>query len=591
MAPDGLEFGSSKETALFVRLFCKFSRTDLIDDQALPGVAFMQRAIVSWVVLVTAAPLWAENQPLPEIDLAPPIECWYHSDFPMLTARLDPSADVVNSRLYFRCSLYQDYYFVDLESEGGTFTAVAPQAEETCPRVHYYVEAVTRDFTSARTPERVADVTTASECRRRFPTAAFFPGNDPQIVVGSTVAGPELAPGFKSIGVSAFVSATGVMAGAGSSGGSTALVAGAAAAAGAAVGLGVLVADGSSSDPPPPSGPAAPPPAVLPPVVEAPPPPPPPPPAQTVKACVRFDPVDAVVNVNEALTIDGRCSEGGSELTYRYDLGDGRIREGQAFITVVYADPGTYSLTLTVQRPDSSVLGARLEQDTIRRTVRVKAPFVTPVPAFDAYNIQIDSCRTEFNASATTGDVEEFLWELDVHNDFDEGVVRASGRIVQHEWGPGCFRAQGNTTVRLTVVGKDGSRNSLTKDVNVLRFIPLQTDTSALATSLSTHLVVDNSVRAQIVLGRGQSQPVTGGVVSMHSYTGVAGRNTVEGVLMAPLSAPALWRFDFSASAHFVPGSLRLVNGVELSRDARSIVVRMSGSAGERVRLDYELTP
>ncbi len=33
--------------------------------------------------------------------------------------------------------------------------------------------------------------------------------------------------------------------------------------------------------------------------------------------------IDAIVDVNELLKIDGRCSEGGDGLTYRYDLEDG----------------------------------------------------------------------------------------------------------------------------------------------------------------------------------------------------------------------------------------------------------------------------
>ena len=160
----------------------------------------MQRASVQTFLLLALIPAGALAQPIPEINLDPAIECWYHSEFPMLTALVDPSEEIVNSRLYFRCSLYQDYYFVDLKIDGGAFTAVAPQAEESCPRVHYYVEAVTRDFTSARTPERVAEVTSHTECRRRHPAAAYFPGEDPQILLGSTAAGPELAPGFKNLG-------------------------------------------------------------------------------------------------------------------------------------------------------------------------------------------------------------------------------------------------------------------------------------------------------------------------------------------------------------------------------------------------------
>ena len=131
------------------------------------------------------------------------------------------------------------------------------------------------------------------------------------------------------------MSATGSITAAGSSGGSSAAVIVGVAAGGGAAGVGVLV-DGGSSDSTT-SQPAA--------ITVAPPPPPtvapPSPPAQEVKACVRFEPIDAIVDVNELLKIDGRCSEGGDGLTYRYDLGDGRVKEGQAFVTVVYSTPGT----------------------------------------------------------------------------------------------------------------------------------------------------------------------------------------------------------------------------------------------------------
>jgi len=129
----------------------------------------------------------------------------------------------------------------------------------------------------------------------------------------------------------------------------------------------------------------------------------------------------------------------------------------------------------------------------------------------------------------------------------------------------------------------------LTKDVNVFRGRSLETTSSLLRTSLSTHLVADGGARAQIALAGGRWQPVVGGGPSLHRYQGTAGRNIVEGVLMTLPSDTAMWRFDFSASSHFVPGSLRLVTGVELARDARSITVRLSGRHGERVRIEYEL--
>ncbi|GMR24434.1 MAG: hypothetical protein BMS9Abin37_2979 [Acidobacteriota bacterium] len=76
----------------------------------------MQRAVVRTLLLFSLIPAaGALAQPVPQINLEPAIECWYDSDFPTLTALVDPSEEIVNSRLYFRCSLYQDYYFVDLK--------------------------------------------------------------------------------------------------------------------------------------------------------------------------------------------------------------------------------------------------------------------------------------------------------------------------------------------------------------------------------------------------------------------------------------------------------------------------------------------
>jgi hypothetical protein len=148
-------------------------------------------------------------QPTAEIALDPAIECWSDSEFPLLGALVTPPSELVRSRLYFRCSLYPDYYVVDLAAESGAYRGVAPQAEEACPQVHYYVEALSRDFTSVRTEERVANVASPDECRRRFPGLAWFPGEDPNIFLGSTLGTTGMAPGFKTLGIAGFISSTG----------------------------------------------------------------------------------------------------------------------------------------------------------------------------------------------------------------------------------------------------------------------------------------------------------------------------------------------------------------------------------------------
>lgn len=142
----------------------------------------------------------AAGQPPAEIALDPAIECWSHSEFPVLGAMVTPPEGVVRSRLYFRCSLYPDYYFVDLAAETPGFRGPAPQAEEACPQVHYYVEALGSDYSSVRTEERVVDVAGRDECRRRDPGAAWFSGDNPNIFLGS-LGTAGMAPGFKTLGI------------------------------------------------------------------------------------------------------------------------------------------------------------------------------------------------------------------------------------------------------------------------------------------------------------------------------------------------------------------------------------------------------
>ena len=337
---------------------------------------------------------------------------------------MDPAEEIVRSRLYFRCSLYPDYYFVDLESESGAYSGVAPQAEESCPEVHYYVEAVTRDFASVRTQERIAEVTSPSECSRRG-LPGIYPGNDPRIVLGSTVAGPQLAPGFKGLGIASFLSASGAVVAAGGAGGvSTVVIAGVAAGGAAAAGVGALAASGDSGGTTAsvPTGGAS---ITAPPAAPPPPPPTPPvstPPTEDVDACFTLDVPAPEIEVGEVVTIDGRCSTGGAGLFYRYDLGDGRVKEGQPFITVTWPVPGVYTLTLTVTRNGTSFGSGRslVDEDTFSETIIVKAPATAPPPEPPPSEPPPNPmANLELLSSATPSNVESFesfTWELKVTN-------------------------------------------------------------------------------------------------------------------------------------------------------------------------------
>jgi PKD repeat protein len=311
------------------------------------------RLLGSFLVAGTAL----ASQPAAQIDLDPAIECWSDSEFPILGALVTPPQGIVRSRLYFRCSLYPYYYFIDLAAETGAYRGTAPQAEEACPQVHYYVEALGSDFSSVRTEERIADVAGPEECRRRYPAAAWFPGENPNIFLGSLGAA-GMAPGFKTLGIVGFISSAGSVAVA-SGGISTGALAGIAAAGGAAAGLGVLATGGNSTTTtapivgPSPSSSST---TTIAATSTAPSP-------TGIEACFTLDPANGQVEVNSTVRIDGRCSRG-DHLSYHYELGDGRTKDGQAFVTTFWPNPGTYTITLTV-------MGREGNQDSVNKTVNI----------------------------------------------------------------------------------------------------------------------------------------------------------------------------------------------------------------------------
>jgi len=536
-------------------------------------------------------------QPAAEIALDPAIECWSYSDFPLLGALVTPPEDIVRSRLYFRCSLYPDYYFVDLAVESGAYRGIAPQAEEACPEVHYYVEALGRDFNSVRTEERVANVASPDECRRRFPGAAWFPGENPNIFMGSTLGTTGMAPGFKTVGIAGFISSTGSTVAAGTGGLSTGAVAGIAAGGGAAAGLGVLATGGNSTTttaplvvpPPPPSTTTAPATSTIPPAPSG------------LVACFTLDPPSGRIEVNHALRIDGRCSQGGDGLTFHYDLGDGRTKDGQAFVTAAWPSPGTYTLTLTVARSQASAgSGQALEEDSVSREIRVEAPAAPPDPPeppapspvfadFTARNIKAGVCFGEFNGSPSSGDIVRYSWELDLNGDFGP-VVKAEGLVVTHDWGGACDKTDGFVTARLTVFGPAGNQNSITKQVNILSFTPLTVKRSLIESSFASEMLQGEGIEGQVVLEGGRGFPMSFGAPTRIQFASRRGRVSIEAVATSA-TGPFLWRFDFSGAKGFAPGSLRTVSGQEVARDAYSVVLRFSGSALERARFEYRLEP
>jgi hypothetical protein len=185
------------------------------------------------------------------------VECIIADQFPQLSAFIEPTERVQSCRIYFRAAQHADFYYVEMQPVEDYFMAILPKPSPETEMVIYYIEAVDLDFGSAQTQEHDPEVTDEETCKRRDPGAAYFTGEDPGIVVGSTVAGIAAVPaGFQAAGIAGFISATGVVtaaavgAAAGAGIGATGVVLIVAGATAGAVGIGTAVTGEDEASPP-----------------------------------------------------------------------------------------------------------------------------------------------------------------------------------------------------------------------------------------------------------------------------------------------------------------------------------------------------
>jgi hypothetical protein len=162
--------------------------------------------------------------------------------------------------------------------------------------------------------------------------------------------------------------------------------------------------------------------------------------------------------------------------------------------------------------------------------------------------------------------------------------------VVTHDWGSACFKTDGLVTARLTVVGRTGNQDFVTKTVNILTFGPIPARQSLVESSFASEMLQARGTAGQVVIEGGRGFPVSADAPTRIQFAGRSGRVGIEAVATAATSA-FLWRFDFSSARGFVPGSLRTVSGQEVARDAYSVVLRFSGAPSERARFEYRLEP
>jgi PKD repeat protein len=149
-------------------------------------------------------------------------------------------------------------------------------------------------------------------------------------------------------------------------------------------------------------------------------------------------------------SFDGSASSDsdGTVVSYEWAFGDGTAVSG-ATVEHAYAQPGTYTVTLTVTDDD----GASASDST---TVAVTTPNAPPTAAFTHSCVAL-SCSFDANPSSDDGTIEAYRWT------FGDGTS-GGGRTTEHSYGQA-----GGYTITLTVSDDAGATGTESKTVILIR--------------------------------------------------------------------------------------------------------------------------
>jgi hypothetical protein len=129
------------------------------------------------------------------------IGCMIAGQFPLVNARIEPSAGVARARVYFRSVQSPDWFYVEMGPlEGGGFSGKLPRPKLEASPVTYYIQATTTEFGDAQIAEiQSIVVQDAAECEERAIAPIGGPG---EVTVFSAATGAAIAPaGFAAGGI------------------------------------------------------------------------------------------------------------------------------------------------------------------------------------------------------------------------------------------------------------------------------------------------------------------------------------------------------------------------------------------------------
>jgi hypothetical protein len=541
----------------------------------------------------------------------------------IIEALVEPPDDLVTVKVYFRAEIYPAFFYVEAAASSDRYRAVLPRPSRDIAAVVYYLEAVDSAFNSVRTEEfRPKVVQDASDCGEDLRQPAYLDG-PASITVGATAAGSGFPPGFLTEGIVGTITAAGRAAG----GGSGTLIA-IGAGAGAAAGVGILVGGGDSdtttvplaggltttvstttSALPTTSVPAG---------------------GVSPVACFDTTPNPPTIPVGETVRFDASCSTPRDQIaTYVWDFNDGRDgREGRV-ITRQYKSPGVFPAELTVT--DVRGVSARIEKE-----VRVTEPTggppgpgpgpTTTVPG--NADLQVTGLSRRASAPRNTN-VNYTVSYGNAGPDLDPSVslvvafnAAGAGGAPAPISTPGCgtssgagsltvscsigslasgatgskgitvrFPSRDTYSVTATIFGGTSDPNPGNDSRTVSTTVTLKAG-ETLETSFLSEVQSDSSapLQSSIEMNGLPAASVPGRGIHRHRMIPQSGPNVLAGFVSGSHLEGALWRFDFSATEGFVPGSIAVEAGEVLSATAQAVVFRLAG--GEtRIRFRFQMEP
>lgn len=549
------------------------------------------------------------------------VGCIVSGQHAVIESLVEPADDLVTVKVYFRAEIYPAFFYVEAELSGDRYRAVLPRATRDVTTVVYYLEAVDRAFNSFRTEEfRPRVVRDPADCDDD-PQPAYV-ADAGGITVGATAAGSNFPPGFLTEGIVGTITAAGRAAGS-----STGTLIAVGAAAGAAVGVGVLVGGGDDATTTiPPGGSATTTAAVTttaPLTTSV-------PSSSTLVACFDTSPNPPSIPVGETVRFDASCTQPRDEIaSYVWDFNDGRDGRDGRVVTRQYQSAGVFPAELVVT--DIRGVQARIEKDVFVNDTAGPGGGpggpTTTVPG--SADLQVTGLSNP--SPRVNNPVNYTVNYRNAGPDPDPTVslvisfnaAGAGGAPVPVNT-PGCGTSSGSGSLTVSCfIGSLASGAAGSKTITV-RFVPPRDTYSVTATvfggtsdpnpgndsrSVSTNVrpfqaseapetsfvseiqtAAPGQVQASIEMnGLGASTAPGGGPIR-HRMKGQPGPNVLAGYAASARLEGALWRFDFSGTEGFVPGSIAVDAGDVVSAGSHAVVFRLAGNE-TRIRFRFGMEP